>query len=745
MNSLRARLRSWLLVSTMLLPVTATVAAPASAPAADVPAAAAPPSSEDIVVTARRLDAARDSILPSLGASNTVIDAVALANQPQGADRGLQQVLLQIPGVAEDSYGEIHVRNEHGNVQYRINGIIVPESISGFGQTIDTRLAKSVSLLTGTLPAQYGYRTAAVVNVTSQSGSFDDGGDVGFYGGSHGTLQPSATLKGSTGGLNYFASGSYLQNDLGVENPTPSRRAIHDRTAQYRAFAYVSQILSDTSRLSAFGGTAIGHFQIPDNPGQLPLPIFVGTPHPGSAALDSNQTELTHYGVVAYQYSGDALNVQVAPFVRFSRTSFTPDPSGGDVVFNGYSDQSRLSSLAAGVQADASYKLSDRHTLRAGLFFQNERTRSSVLSQVLPVGDDGLPTSTQTKPVLVTGGETGQLYGLYMQDEWTLSPELTINAGVRFDAVRAYTHEQQLSPRLNLVYQPNKATSFHAGYARDFTPPPQELIGASTVAQFVGTTKASDPQSSAIIGAVKAEREHYFDAGVLQNVGSFTIGVDSYYKLKTNLLDEGSSASRWCCRRSTTPAAGHGASSSARPTSTARCRPMPTSHAGRKRAATSSRASISSAPPSSPISPRTRSTPITASSGPARRARPTRSTTARHARADGGPDLQRRLTLVRPRRHHPQRRQAAVVRDGEHRYRTKPRRARRTERPVATLRRDQRGGRELCHPQRLRRRCRSAAIRGTARVLRRGAEDVLSIGIGVTCGSSVACYGRRGG
>ena len=518
--------------------LTASCLTPAAA-SADVAVAVAADTAtpQDIVVTARKLDAARDAILPSLGASDYTFDRKTIDLQPGGQDRGIAQLLQQAPGVSQDSDDEIHVRNEHGNVQYRLNGVIIPESIAGFGQTIDTRIAQSVSLLTGTLPAQYGYRTAGVVNITTQAGAFDFDGDVGFYGGSNGRIEPSVTFKNSHGDLNYFVSGSYLQNDLGIENPTRARTAIHDRTRQYRGFAYLSDILSDTSRISAFGGTAIGAFQIPNNPGQQGAFQLNRRTTFDSATLDQNQREVTHYGVLAYQYSADALNVLVAPFVRYSRTSFTPDPAGGDIIFNGYSDRSRLSSLAAGVQADASYKLSDVHTLRGGAFFQNERTRSTVISQVLPTDGERNQTSDATFPIAVTGSKTGQLYGVYLQDEWTITPELTLNFGSRFDAVHAYTVENQLSPRINLVFTPTKATTFHAGYARDFTPPPQELIGTTTVAQFNGTTKAAKVQTA---GAVKAEREHYFDAGVLQTVApGLTIGLDGYYKIKRNLLDEG--------------------------------------------------------------------------------------------------------------------------------------------------------------------------------------------------------------
>lgn len=493
--------------------------------------------SHDIVVTARRLDDARDAILPSLGASETLFNRSVLDNQPGGADRGLSKVLLQAPGVTQDSYGAIHVRNEHANLQYRLDGVIVPESISGFGQTFDPRLADSITLITGTLPAQYGYRTSGIVSLATKSGAFTDGGEISYYGGSQGTIEPSATLHGSTGNLNYFFSGSYLQNDLGVENPTASKDAIHDRTRQYRAFGYVSDILSDTSRLTVFGGTAIGKFQIPNNPDQTPMFTLNGRTTFDSALLDQNQRETTHYGVVAYQYAGEAIDLQIAPFIRYSQTRYTPDPQGGDIIFSGSNDRSRLSSLAYGVQADGSYTLSDSHKLRFGIFFQNERTRSTVLSQFFSVDANGNQTTDTASSATVSGSKTGQLYGIYLQDEWSITPQLTLNYGARFDAVRAYTKEQQVSPRINLVYKPTGTTTFHAGYARNFTPPPQELIGTTTVAIFAGTTRASEIPFG---DPVRAEREHYFDAGVEQKIrGGFTIGLDAYYKKKTNLLDEG--------------------------------------------------------------------------------------------------------------------------------------------------------------------------------------------------------------
>jgi outer membrane receptor protein involved in Fe transport len=526
--------------SSFLFSVAAAALLPLAAEAQTAPTSAdasKPDKSTDIVVTARKLDDARDAILPALGASDYTLSRTMLDKQPGGLDRSLAQVLIQAPGVTLDSYGAIHVRNEHANLQYRLNGVIVPESISGFGSTFDPKIADSIDLLTGTLPAQYGYRTSGVVDVKTRSGAFDNGGDIAFYGGSRGTLEPSASVHGSSGNLNYFASGSYQENDLGVENPISSRNAIHDHTRQYRAFGYVSDILSDTSRITAFGGTSIGYFQIPNNPGQDAQFTLNGQSAFDSAKLDQNQREVTHYGVMAYQYAGGALNFQIAPFVRYSQTRFTPDPQGGDLILAGVADKSRLSSLTAGVQADGSYTLSDSHKLRFGFFVQNERTRSNVTSRVFAVDDDGAQTSDVPISITDTAHKNGQLYGVYLQDEWQFAPGLTLNYGARFDAVRAYTQEQQISPRANLVWKAREGTTFHIGYARNFTPPPQELIAAPTLALFTGTTKQTVISTA---DPVRAEREHYFDGGVQQTVlPGFKVGLDAYYKIKRNLLDEG--------------------------------------------------------------------------------------------------------------------------------------------------------------------------------------------------------------
>jgi len=519
-------------------PVSA-IAAPTSAPSDNrtTQQSAGDAHDKEIVVTGRRSDFARDTINTAVGASKYTFDQQSLQKQPGGGNSGIDTVLLQAPGVTQDSYGAVHVRNEHADLQYRLNGVIVPESISGFGTTFDPKIASSIDLITGALPAQYGFHTAGIVNFRTQQGQLENSGDIGIYGGSFGRIEPSAMVQGSAGKLSYFLSGSYLRDDLGIENPLPTRNAIHDRTTQFRPFAYVSDSMSANSRISVFGGSFIGNFQIPDITGTGGSFTVNGRDSYDASKLDQNQREITHYAVAAYQYSGDKLNFQIAPFIRYSKTQFTPDPNRSDIIFNGYADRATLSSLATGAQADATLTAGSNHTVRFGAFFENEHTHSHLISNVLPVDAEGNQISDVPFAITDEASKNGQLYGLYLQDEWTLAPTLTFNFGARYDVVHAYTHEQQLSPRANLVWKPTGKTTLHVGYARNFTPPPQELIAPAALSLYTGTTK----QPEVLLDSpVKAEREHYFDGGVEQIVApGAKIAIDAYYKIKRHLLDEG--------------------------------------------------------------------------------------------------------------------------------------------------------------------------------------------------------------
>jgi len=495
----------------------------------------------DVKVAAKRLEEARISIQPRTGASTYEITNEVIETQPGGSNQTLSQILLQAPGVTQDStsQGQIHVRNEHANVQYRINGVALPDGVSLFtqGGGLSPRLAASAELITGALPAEYGLRTAGIVDVRTKSGAFAQGGYVGMYGGSFSWLQPSAEYSGSLGRFNYYVMGDYLQNSIGI-SPATRNGPIHDDTQQGHGFGYFEYLLDSTSKVSAILGSFVGHFQIPNRMGATPtLGLTVnGISEVDSATVDETQLEQNYYAVLSYLKAAPDLSYQVSVYSRYSKLTFNPDRVP-DLLFNGVAQRYDRNNLAEGLQAEGSYVINPSHTLRAGLIFSTEHTSVQTTSAVLPVDASGAQTSDVPFTIFDSTGRTGYTYSVYVQDAWDIAKIVTINGGLRFDDLEAFSSERQVSPRLNVVWMATPTTTVHAGYARYFTPPPLVFTSTATLDKFVGTTNQSPVTKNTVI---KAERANYLDAGVIQQIiPGIKVGLDGYYKQAEDLLDDG--------------------------------------------------------------------------------------------------------------------------------------------------------------------------------------------------------------
>lgn len=517
-----------LVASASAAVLSATAALAAEAPSSDTVA--------EVVVTARRLDAARSSIEPALGATSYSLPQAFITNLPGGANTQLNHVVLQAPGVAQDSFGQLHVRGDHGNIQYRLNNVILPEGLAVFGQTLSPRLAANIDLITGALPAQYGLRTAGIINITTKSG-FRNGGEASIYGGGRGVITPSLEYGGAFGRSSAFGSLSYTGTDVGIESPDGRSTPLHDHSDQIQGFGYFDHILGDTSRVSAIVGTSQQRFQIPNVAGLQPdLGLAVnGRTAFASEDLDQKQREGTTYAIATYQRSTEKLTTQASLFARYSTLTYTPD-NLGELLFNGIAQGARKTDLALGLQIEGVYALNDRHTLRGGVIAQRDRTTSRTNSQVLRLDADGEQTSDVPLRIGEANHTIGTTFSIFAQDEWKFADTLTLNFGLRFDTLDAFRKEHQISPRVNLVWTPADGTVVHFGYARYFTPPPFELVASETVSRFVGTTAEAPGTRN---DAPRSERSNYYDIGLEQRVGPLSLGVDAYYKQSTNLLDEG--------------------------------------------------------------------------------------------------------------------------------------------------------------------------------------------------------------
>ena len=118
----------------------------------------------------QRSRAGHDSTCRS-GASVYTVTAQAIQTMPGGDNTQLNQVVLQSPGVVQDSFGQLHVRGEHNGLQYRLNGVILPEGLSVFSQALQSAAGPAGAahhrLAAG---PRYGLRSAGIIDITSKTG-----------------------------------------------------------------------------------------------------------------------------------------------------------------------------------------------------------------------------------------------------------------------------------------------------------------------------------------------------------------------------------------------------------------------------------------------------------------------------------------------------------------------------------------------------------------------------------------------
>ena len=209
---------------------------------------------------------------------------------PQGTNAPVEKVLLQAPGVSQDSAasGLLHVRNDHANVQFRINGVMLPDGVTGFGSVLDTSLIGSMSLITGALPAEFGLRTVGLVDITTRTDIFNNSGSVSLYGGSRGTIEPSFEYGGTFGGNCPATShrlsarrrrrrrpGLFSRRAIFLHRPLSADHGRHRKSdrrrstpstispQQEKGFGYMSAFIDPYTRLSLIAGTV--HQQFPDS------------------------------------------------------------------------------------------------------------------------------------------------------------------------------------------------------------------------------------------------------------------------------------------------------------------------------------------------------------------------------------------------------------------------------------------------------------------------------------------------
>jgi outer membrane receptor protein involved in Fe transport len=493
-----------------------------------------------VAVSAHRLRQTPNQLSES-GNSAYTMSSKNISELPAGANTSISNVLLQMPGVAQDENGQVHVRGAHADLQWRVNGVMLPlDSFSGFGQVLSSYPVRSFSLVDGALPAQYGYRDAGILDIQTKDGCTNPGGRLEFYGGQRETVQPSFEYGGCKGNFRFYTTGFYLHDNIGLSSATAGPTPIHDLTDQGQWFGYFSYFLNPTTRLSFTSGVSVADNQFPTYPGELPLYKLAGV-NPAtypSTDLKESLSQRYYFGILALQGAvGVNFSYQIAYTAKYNTIRFNPDPIG-DLIYQGVASQAFHSEFANSLQGDTTYRLGKSHTIGAGFYAGEYGETIDDTSLTFPATPDGKQTSDIPVSVVDNTNGIAWLAGLYLQDRWRLSEKLTLNYGARWDQMAGFIGSaNQLSPRANLVYDPIEHLTLHAGVSRYFQTPSFYAISPRSFTAFKNTTAAVPPGNL----VPNPERDWYFDAGgrFTDLLPGLTLGEDAYFEYAHQVLDFG--------------------------------------------------------------------------------------------------------------------------------------------------------------------------------------------------------------
>ena len=466
---------------------------------------------------------------------------------PRGNNNELHDVLLTIPAAVYGSLKQVHIRQDHANLQLRIDGVPIPDTVSSaFSDVITPRVWERADIVLGGMEANVGNKTAALIDITTKSGTKPGFGSIQMFGGSNKTINPSFEYGGTIGEkFRYYFLNSHTATNRGIEPPTLGHSIFHGQSERNQTMFRGDYQHDNNNNVTFLFLNSIAKYQIPTFPGNTANPTILGllpgfSPVP-SEMVDENQKENNQYGHLVWRHDINSRNFfSLAGYFRHTRATFRTDPlnvlayvpdeaepfSAGSQDRTGYS---------GGVRLDYTYVHSKEHLIKAG--FQIDRTQAINKTRLFTFLDDGLGNPTGG---VINPNADNRLIGwrqeFWIQDQWSPNEHWTFNLGVRADVVQYQRDEAQISPRIGATYRYNSAHAFHAFYGRMFTPPNLEAISFAQL-NTAGTKAAPEDTTN---NQPRAERAHYFQIGSVHALTDWaTLQFTGYYKLANFLSDAG--------------------------------------------------------------------------------------------------------------------------------------------------------------------------------------------------------------
>jgi hypothetical protein len=543
-----------------------------------------PASGADITVsltTVRKIGQTSVVAAPPVTGSGTDLNLTAAQLAKSPANGSLPALLLQLPGAARGANGSVHINGDHGDINYIVDGVQLPQELNRvIGTEIDPNDLSTVDVLQGAYPAQYGERFASVLDVTTKTGGGPPGFGADVYGGTFDTLHGDFDYHTTIGKTSLIFASDNASTDRGLDPPNP--QSPHNSSSDDNQFFRLAAPVG-TDFINVTFSHSYQTFQIPDD-------VDGGEP----ATTDDSETQDDLFTTVQYRHPiGDHGLLSFGPFYKQSTIRDFGDPAndftygeainaaagGGSsdcanaltltnptiangVVTGGFAPNPGLVNPAGYSTTTCGFSLTDTRTavdLGGNLDYDNKSAHHDVKFGVyydashvskdyditLQPGNFLAPIFTPATPdapytVVDDTPNVGHLTAFYLQDSWKFEANDQVDYGVREDIFLVNSTDfgvgySQASPRLKYThfFGRNHADSVYVFYGRFFTPFSLENVGP------VAAYTLNLPTGLPLAGFdLKPQRDSDYEFGGHFALKRGDIGYRVMQKNATDLIDD---------------------------------------------------------------------------------------------------------------------------------------------------------------------------------------------------------------